>query len=82
LSFTNFGFAQVKKFYISPFAEYTWWDDQSGLKTERYWEVSWAWFWRICRMSDLLTVIDLRTNFDQFGIDGFLIVHLTDGILN
>jgi hypothetical protein len=33
-SFANFGFAQVKdiSFTLSPFAEYTWWDDQSGLK--------------------------------------------------
>jgi hypothetical protein len=73
--FTSFGSAQVKNvsFTLSPFAEYTWWDDQSGLEngTLLGGKLGFGFGEYVELRAIYLQSIDLRTNFDKFGIDGF-----------
>jgi hypothetical protein len=73
--FTSFGFAQVKdvSFTISPFAEYTWWDDKSGLEdgTLLGGKLGFGFGEYVELRAIYLQSIDLKTNFDKFGINGF-----------
>ncbi|UQD55039.1 hypothetical protein [Flavobacterium sp. K5-23] len=71
----NFGFAQVKdiSFTLSPFAEYTWWDNQSGLEDGILLggKLGFSFGEYVELRAIYLQSIDLKTNFDNFGINGF-----------
>jgi hypothetical protein len=74
--FANFGFAQVKTLVLlSPFAEYTWWDDQSGLKDGTLGGKLVWFFANIWSCVRSIWSTDLKTNFGKYG--GFLITYLT-----
>jgi len=73
--FVNIGFAQVKdiSFTLSPFAEYTWWDDQSGLEdgTLIGGKLGFSFGEYVELRAIYLQSIDLKSNFDKFGINGY-----------
>jgi hypothetical protein len=67
---------QVKDI-ISPFAEYTWWDDQSGLKDGTLLGGKLGLVLAFELRAVYLQSTDLKTNFGKYGINGFLITYLT-----
>ena len=72
---SNYFIAQVKdiSFTVSPFAEYNWWDNQSGLENGTLigGKLGFGFGEYIELRAVYAQSIDLKTNFDKFGIANF-----------
>jgi hypothetical protein len=77
--FCQFCTSKDISFTLSPFAEYTWWDDQSGLKdgTLLGGKLGFGFGEYLELRAVYLQSTDLKTNFGKYGINGFLITYLT-----
>ncbi|WP_418262108.1 hypothetical protein [Flavobacterium faecale] len=75
LMLSSFCFSQVKdiSFTFSPSAEYTWWDNQAGLKdgTLIGGKLGFGFGEFIELRATYSQSVDLKTNFDDYGISGF-----------
>ena len=71
----NFGFSQVKdiSFTLSPFADYTFWDNKAGLEDGLLYggKLGFGFGEYIELRAIYLQSNDLKTNFDNFGLAGF-----------
>ncbi|WPR71481.1 hypothetical protein SLW70_16330 [Flavobacterium sp. NG2] len=71
----HFNFAQVKdiSFTLSPFAEYNWWDNQSGLEDAFLFggKLGFGFGEYIELRAIYAQSNDLKTNFDNYGISGY-----------
>ena len=72
---SSLGYSQVKdvSFTLSPYAEYTWWNDQAGFENGTLvgGKLGFGFGEYVELRAMYLQSMDLKTNFDKFGIAGY-----------